>query len=237
MWSLQPFAPQRATPGPLASSGPDMRPCRTALPRWPWLSLAALAGLTIHASGCGGDDAAATDADADAGTGPGADAAGPGDDPRLYPLEVGRRWSYVVTSTYLSCPADPGREVHVTGTVVIDGRTTYESTGLCGQVGHTSVDGDVVEDYYDWGPTGWSRLLDEPVADGHSWTTGNGSATYGMRYEQAGAVDGYPDCWRVVQEVAYTSRWTYCRGVGLVRFELVDLAGGTINASLIDRSW
>ena len=70
-------------------------------------------------------------------------------------------------------------------------------------------------------------MLDEPVEDGHAWTTTNGSATFGMRYEDAGN-----DCWTVVQEVSYTSTWTYCRGVGLVRYEMIDLGGGTIRAEL-----
>jgi hypothetical protein len=36
----------------------------------------------------------------------------------------------------------------------------------------------------------------------------------------------------VVQEVSYTSTWTYCRGVGLTRYEMIDLGGGTIRAVL-----
>jgi len=74
-------------------------------------------------------------------------------------------------------------------------------------------------------------MLDEPVEEGHTWTTTNGSATFGMHYTRA-VVAGHDDCWTVVQEVSYTSTWTYCRGVGLVRFELVDLGGGTIRAEL-----
>jgi hypothetical protein len=80
------------------------------------------------------------------------------------------------------------------------------------------------------------RSLDEPVADGHAWMTTNGSATFGMAYSAATAT-GYEDCWKVTQQVSYTSYWIYCRGVGLVTYEIVDLAGGTIRAELQSKSF
>lgn len=158
---------------------------------------------------------------------PGTDAAQttPPDD-RLLPLAEGRTWTYDVMSTYPSCPSGVV-EQRVLGSETIDGRDVFRIRGFCGSEGRTFIDGDLVEDYYDWGPLGWTRQLDEPVEDGHAWTTTNGSATFGMHYER---VDD--DCWKVVQEVSYTSTWTYCRGVGLTRFEMIDLGGGTIRATL-----
>ncbi len=174
-------------------------------------------------------------------TAPGADPAGPDaagggdDDPMpasdgLLPLAMDRAWTYDVTSTYPSCPGGI-HEQRVIATNTIDDLPTFRVLGFCGLEGETHVDGDVAEDHYDWGPVGWTRMLDEPVEDGHAWTTTNGSATFGMHYERA-TVGGHDDCWTVVQEVSYTSRWTYCRGVGLVRFEMIDLGGGTIRAEL-----
>jgi hypothetical protein len=161
--------------------------------------------------------------------------AAPGDpdpsDTRLLPLAVDRAWTYDVVSTYPSCPSGE-REQRVIGTGTIDGRSTFRVRGFCGLEGETNIDGDRVEDHYDWGPLGWTRMLDEPVEDGHAWSTTNGSATFGMHYEHAGSVSGHADCWTVVQEVSYTSTWTYCRGVGLVRYEMIDLGGGTIRAEL-----
>jgi hypothetical protein len=171
------------------------------------------------------------------GTDPGSDATpgtdGPGSvpDDRLLPLAIDRAWTYDVVSTYPSCPGGQ-REQRVIGTSTIDARPTFRVRGFCGVEGESSVDGDRVEDHYDWGPIGWTRILDEPVEAGHAWTTTNGSATFGMHYEEAGSVGGHVDCWKVVQEVSYTSHWTYCRGVGLVRFEMIDLGGGTIRADL-----
>lgn len=151
---------------------------------------------------------------------------GSSNDKRLYPLTVGRTWTYAVTSTYTNCPGGM-KEMRVLSESMREGRPTFEVRGFCGLTGHTSVANDRVEEYYDWGPTGWMRSLDEPVQDGHTWTTTNGSATFGMRYSAEGA-----DCWRVTQQVSYTTYWVYCRGKGLVRYEMVDLAGGTIKAEL-----
>lgn len=138
-----------------------------------------------------------------------------------------RAWTYNVTSTYPSCPGGT-HEQRVIGTDTIEGRDVFRILGFCGVEGETHIDGDVAEDRYDWGPLGWTRMLDEPVEEGHAWMTTNGSATFGMHYERATG----DDCWTVVQDVSYTSTWTYCRGVGLVRFEMIDLGGGTIRAEL-----
>jgi hypothetical protein len=182
-------------------------------------------------AGCGGSSAAGVDGAADGKPGD----SGSASDDRLYPLEVGRTWTYDITSTYPSCPA--GRhDTRVVGTGTTAGRATFEVASFCGPTGHTSVAGNVVEEYYDWGPTGWMRSLDEPVADGHSWMTTNGSATFAMTYSTA-AVTGYTDCWKVTQGVSYTSYWIYCRGVGLVTYEIIDLAGGTIRADLQSKSF
>ena len=153
----------------------------------------------------------------------------------LYPLAVGRTWTYAVTSTYSSCPGG-SREMRVLSQGTTDGRATFEVTGFCGLTGHTNVEGDRVEEYYDWGPKGWMRALDTPVTAGHTWQTTNGSATFGMTYSAA-TVAGYTECWKVTQQVSYTTYWIYCRGTGLVRYELVDLAGGTIRAELSSKSF
>ena len=161
---------------------------------------------------------------------------GGGTDDRLQPLAVGRVWTYDVVSTYPSCP--PGqRETRVLSTGTIEGRSVYESMSFCGFEGRTNIEGDRVEEYYDWGPTGWYRFLDEPVADGHTWTTTNGSATFTQTYDSLGSFGGYDDCWKVTQNVQYTSYWILCRGVGLVKSEIIDLAGGTIRAELMDTNF
>jgi len=160
----------------------------------------------------------------------------PGNDTRLNPLAVDRAWTYDVVSTYASCPAGV-HEQRVTGTGSIDGRSTFKIASFCGSVGESFVDGDLVEDHYDWGPVGWTRQLDVPVMDGHTWTTTNGSATFTETYSDVGAFAGHDDCWKVTQNVSYTSYWIYCRGVGLVKYEIIDLGGGTIRAELQSKSF
>jgi hypothetical protein len=185
--------------------------------------------LALVLAACG----APADSDSLGPDGGGGSGSGSGTDDRLYPLEVGRTWAYDVTSTYASCPAGTV-EMKVLSSGTTDGRATFEVRGFCGLTGHTSVDGDLVEDYIDWGPPGWMRSLDEPVAAGHTWTTTNGSATFTMTYSDAGTVAGHSDCWKVTQNVSYTTYWIYCRGTGLVRYEMIDLGGGTIRADLRD---
>ncbi len=178
------------------------------------------------------DDAPGTDG---GGSGSGS-GSGSATNDGLNPLEVGRTWNYTVTSTYSSCPAG-AKTTRVLSEGTTDGRATFEVQGFCGLTGHTAVDGDRVEDYYDWGPTGWMRSLDEPVSDGHAWQTTNGSATFGMTYANVGTMGGYSDCWKVTQQVQYTTYWIYCRSVGLVKYEMIDLAGGTIRAELTGTSF
>ena len=89
--------------------------------------------LALLVVGCGGG-ASATSPDA-GGDGPG-DTGSTGDD-RLDPLEVGRTWSYDVTSTYPSCPG--GRhDTHVVSAGTTDGRATFEVATLTGWAPHAS---------------------------------------------------------------------------------------------------
>jgi len=193
--------------------------------------VATLAGVGAPTAGCGGAPGDGPDADDDT-----VDAAGGGDaagtDDRLDPIALDRSWTYQVISTYASCPGGE-RDQRVTGTGEVDGRATFVVAGFCGLSGQVSVAGDRVDQYYDWGPTGWYRMLDEPVVDGGTWTTTNGSATFTQTYAELGDYAGRAGCWKVIQNVSYTSYWIYCRGVGLVKYEMVDLAGGTIRADLL----
>ncbi|HEU0035542.1 MAG TPA: hypothetical protein VFQ53_33255 [Kofleriaceae bacterium] len=196
-----------------------------------WLATAA---LTV-ACGASPGDSPGTGPDGGGSNAPDGSGGGGATD-GLLPLDVGRVWTYDVTSTYASCPG--GRhDQRVTGTSSVEGRDVFEVAGFCGLTGRTHVEGNIVEDYYDWGPTGWYRSLDEPVADGHTWTTTNGSATFTQTYDELGAYGGREDCWKVIQNVSYKSEWIYCRGVGLVAYEMVDLAGGTIRAELVSTSF
>ena len=106
---------------------------------------------------------------------------------------------------------------------------------------NVAVNGDVVDSELPLSPGQWTRQTDEPVEEGHSWGTSNGSASYALTYHEEGTVETqagtFDDCWRVVQEVSYTAEWVYCRGVGLVQSNLVDLGGGGYSIELIDKNF
>ncbi|HEY4177925.1 MAG TPA: hypothetical protein VGM90_13855 [Kofleriaceae bacterium] len=160
-----------------------------------------------------------------------ADDTGSSDVNSLNPLAVGRTWTYDVTSTYASCNSG-SRDTRVTAAKMVAERPAFAVENFCGNVGYSNVDGDRVEEYYNVGHEGWMRSLDSPVSDGHTWRTSNGSTTFGLAYEDLGTYSGHPNCWRVTQDVSYTSYWIYCRAVGLVRYETIDPAGGTMLVEL-----
>lgn len=159
-------------------------------------------------------------------------------DRRLDPLEIGRTWTYDVKSTYPSCPGGM-RTKTVLGAVTVDGKAALEVEGICGYKTAVTQSGNVVESKYQTYP--WMRTLDEPVAEGHTWMTTNGAATFGMKYSSAGQVTTpagtFKDCWKVTQQVSYTQSWTYCPGVGEVSSTMIDLAGGTITYSLVKKNF
>lgn len=194
-------------------------------------------GATSPATGAKASNAA-SNATASSQISADATSSGSAPDTRLDPLEVGRSWTYDVTSTYPSCPAGM-RTSTVTAETTVDGRSAYQVTSICGDTVAISVEGNVVESKYQDYP--WLRMLDEPVSDGHTWTTTNGAATFDMRYTSVGSVTTpagtFADCWQVTQVVSYTQTWTYCAGVGQVASEMVDLAGGTITYQLVSKSF
>jgi hypothetical protein len=201
------------------------------------LACVAIAAGCSGPDGGGGGPGGADAAGDGSGGGGGGDGMGPGGtDRRLYPISDGRVWTYDVTSTYTSCPAGR-RDQRVLGTGTTEGRPTFRVSTYCGHEIHTSAEGDRVETYYNWGPTGWYRYLDEPVADAHTWTTTNGSATFTQTYHHLGTYEGREKCWKVVQNVSYTSYWIHCEGIGLVHSEMIDLGGGVIRARLVSTSF
>lgn len=166
----------------------------------------------------------------------------PAVDDRLYPLAVGHKWTYLVESTYPHCPSGP-MEFEVIGTKNVGGRKAFEmasSTCSVAMAPH-SIDDDGVVESYGSSTSTWMRLLDAPVADGHTWTTTNGAATFKMTYQKIGALEtdagSFDDCWQVKQMVQYTQTWTYCRGVGMVASTMIDLAGGKLIWSLTSKNF
>lgn len=161
-------------------------------------------------------------------------------DRRLYPLAIGRTWTYQVQSTYPFC-ASGERTMAVLDSASVPRGEGFVLRSHCGFESVVLVDGDITESQNTTGSGGWFRMTDEPTLNGHSWDTSNGQASFSMTYEELGRVEtpagAFDECWRVTQNVSYTMQWVYCRGVGMVSTNLVDLGGGYIRAELIDTNF
>jgi hypothetical protein len=183
-------------------------------------------------------DAAGTSTDANDASSDDEGQTGPGVDARLLPLELGRTWTYDV-STFGDFPVcSPGmHDDAVLGEVQQDGRAAFEVSSFCPAAGTSiiSVDGDIVEL---WVQGGWIRVLDVPVEEGHMWSS-TGAIQYVWR--DAGTVTvpagTFDDCWRREQIVSYTAYTVFCRGVGAVRHFSMDLAGAGWDAVLASKSF
>jgi len=198
-----------------------------------------LAACSGGGSGGPGIDAAAGDGGTiPDGGGPGIDGGGGGDDgggadERLYPLAVGRSWTYEVGAVGAGAVCAPGTySEEVLGTTSVGGREAFEVAGWCSAVGtnYLASDGDKVEVYYNGG---WIVVLDTPVEEGHTWTS-TGPVVYTWKQEGAVTVPAgtFDDCWRREQQVSYTAYTIYCRGVGAVIDYSQDLAGNGWDARL-----
>lgn len=154
-------------------------------------------------------------------------------DDRLFPLEIGRVWTYEVTPSGAvpTCAGGTFSE-EVLGVVEVGGEPAFEMTSFCTAVDRTvfRVDGDVVD--LDNGGR-WIRVLDEPVEEGHGWNS-TGPIDYTWRSEGSVTVPAgtFESCWTRVQVVSYTAETTFCRGVGMVRSLSSDLSGAGWDAEL-----
>ncbi len=213
--------------------------------------LARVLAIGLVLGGCGGagggddsvDAAAGGDGSSVADSGGATDGAGSGDganggDDRLYPVEVGRSWTYQVAAVGAGAVCSPGSYSEViTGQESVGGRTAFAVDNWCSAVGTTyaSVDGDLVETWYNGG---WITALDTPVEEGHTW---NMTSAVSYTWHDAGTVTvpagTFDDCWNREQNVSYTAYTIYCRGVGVVRSYSQDLGGNGWDAQLATKSF
>lgn len=172
------------------------------------------------------DGGAPADASADGG-------GEPAKDLRLYPLDVGRRWTWSLVSVgagYAICP--PGtREAEVLEKATTAGKSAFLVRGYCTGVPATYLaeeSGGVVGLYQG----SWGTFLKLPPVEGAQWSYFNAS----YRWEKAGTVTvaagTFDDCWSAVQNVAYLNETTYCPGIGAVRVRFADLAGNGWNGEV-----
>ncbi|MFO0552943.1 MAG: hypothetical protein U0271_31435 [Polyangiaceae bacterium] len=176
-----------------------------------------------QAGGAGGDGAGGDSAGG--GALGGAGGAGPSDD-RIYPLEVGRSWTFEVEelNDYPFCPTGT-YAVTVQGASPLDGKEALEVTNVCDLLpfDYLAVDGDFVEirDQQAWQP-----MLDVPIEEGHTWSSALGSFTWTAVGNVEVPAGVFTDCWRVEHNVVDPDFVEYCRGVGPVHYYLRDLQTG-----------
>lgn len=187
-----------------------------------------------------GPPPAPVDASGGADTGPAVPDAGGGTcqscSEELYPLEVGRRWDYVITRGARAGCDDGTVSTTVTGTGVDeDGSTYYRLEQSCGGYPSSEVKrgGDQL-----WirsgGSADWYLFMQLPASEGAQWAAGGASgAVYGWSREGTVSVPAgtFEGCWRRSQ-IGYENWEVYCPGVGPVtqdfhqwQDEGYDLAG------------
>lgn len=153
----------------------------------------------------------------------------------IYPLEVGNRWVFSVSSTYPGCP-DGEHAAEVLETVTISGREAFRLQSYCSGYpgGHVAKrdDGAVDAEY----AGSWYRMIDAPVEDGHTWAEFRTRASWSSLGEITVRAGTFRDCWRKRRGVMYTDWTDYCRGVGPVRSQMIDLGGGWIETELVSYS-
>lgn len=209
----------------------------------------ALTGPSGSAGGAGGSGAAggvnaggatATGGAAAVGGASGLGGAAGSGGPSLAPIDplvVGSSWTYDVTElgTYPLCPSGSH-----TGSVVSKGAKdgkpeAFGVKSLCENAGvlYYAVEGDLVQ--YDAMGT-WVIALDAPVKEGHAWSTGAATLTW----HDAGAVTvpagTFDSCWKAAADgsEAYT---IFCRGVGPVRWHVIDASGNGYDAVLTAKNF
>jgi hypothetical protein len=172
------------------------------------------------------DSAPATDSSADIGN----------LEDRIDPIAVGRSWSYnvEVLGNYLGC--SPGKhDGKVLRAGSYQGRNAFEVQSFCEGFGSSwySVVGDVVDLYY----SAWIRVVDAPVTEGHTWTSGTSTITWRDMGSVTVPAGTFSRCYRAEANVGYPSYTVFCRGVGPVRWYTKDKAGNGYDAQLVSKSF
>jgi hypothetical protein len=151
---------------------------------------------------------------------------GGGGDSRLWPLEIGRVWSYRVYSQPNCSSGD--HQTTVVGEGQLDGKPGYVVAYWCTPSANftVTVEGNIVHNVA-------GLLLDEPVEDGHTW----GYYSYTRKYSYAGTVKviagTFEGCWDV--DTGLLGRYiTFCPGVGEVR---LGVSGGEVAVELLSKNF
>jgi hypothetical protein len=145
---------------------------------------------------------------------------------RLFPVEVGRSWTYELTyptGMLGVCPPGATELVQtITEAIEFAGRMAFKLQSACGgtPIGEPaiiSVEGDQIETF---AAEQWLTTLDEPIEDGHTWSSQfMGEAVLSDAGTVTVPAGTFDRCWTVTADIGMGigSTGTFCRGVGLVR--------------------
>lgn len=137
----------------------------------------------------------------------------------LFPLAIGREWTYKVTNIGSGGICGEGSFTSkVEDSKELGGKTAYTVTPWCSGVSDSATyapgDGDEVFYYFN---NEWQVILDGDLQDGATWSF------QGLQYRWAKlgvqTLDGImiPDCWSAERVDAPLIYDIYCRGVGAIR--------------------
>jgi hypothetical protein len=195
--------------------------------------LAAMIASSLALWACGGGDetsntAAATSSASTTGAGGGGGAGGAGASSSasgavgqnvLFPLAIGKEWTYQVSKVGAGGICGEGTFTSKVGdSKELGGKTAYTVTPWCSGVSESGTyaagAGDEVFYYFN---KEWQVVLDGMVEDGHSWSFQG----LEYRWKKLGVqtVDGImlQDCWGAQRVDAPLIYDVYCRGVGAIR--------------------
>ena len=135
---------------------------------------------------------------------------------QLFPLAVGNRWTYQVTSTAADCPSG-SHDASIVGTMTEGNETAFDFRDYCEDSSPTylrAANDEVLEYQVDW-----ARSLAQPVQDGYSWMF---TQNFTLTWHAAGTVTvpagTFQNCWdRLSMSGATLVTKTYCPDVGPVK--------------------
>jgi hypothetical protein len=136
----------------------------------------------------------------------------------LFPLVVGKVWSYKVTAIGNGGACGAGNsDQKITKEEMLDGKQAFTVTSWCAGAGDGKFAAGTGDEVFYRYNNMWQTILSGTVSDGAEWTF------QGLKYKwkKEGTVTvtagKFDDCWSAVRGDIATVYDTYCRGVGAVR--------------------
>jgi hypothetical protein len=172
----------------------------------------------------------------------------PQKDTRLFPVEVGRSWTYVTEQISQGQKTTSSLTQTITSKQTVDGKNAYVFTTSQQSGTYTSyvdVQGDDIF-IRSANDNVWMQTAKAPVQEGATWTYsyhGTRKQTWHKAPKQTVDAGTFDDCWRLDYFITETSKPTdvnysiMCRGVGTVLVELKLSNGFQSHQELASKSF